>query len=75
MTKKERMRFVRAEMVRAGVSNADIAREEQVSTVYVYYVLAGKRQGYRIRLAIAKKVGKPVEALWPDTPVKDRRAA
>lgn len=75
MTDKERMRLIRAEMVRAGVSNAEIARQEKVSTEYVYYVLAGKRQGYRIRFAIAKSVGKPVEALWPDTPPARRKAA
>jgi len=75
MTDKERMRLIRAEMVRKGVLNSEIAREEDVSPAYVYYVLAGKRQGYRIRAAIAEKVGKPVEELWPDTPVKYRRAA
>lgn len=75
MTKQEQMRIIRAEMVRAGVSNAQIARDEQVSTVYVYYVLIGKRPGYRIRRAIAKAVNKPVEKLWPDTPPGYRRAA
>lgn len=75
MTDKERFRHIRAEMVRAGVSNAQIAREEQVSTEYVYYVLAQKRFGYRIRRAIARAVNVPVENLWPDTPPEQRRAA
>ena len=75
MTKQERFRFIRAQMVRAGVTNAQIARDEQVSTVFVYYVLSEKRTGYRIRRAIAKAVKVPVEQLWPDTPPEYRRAA
>ena len=75
MTKQEQMRQIRAEMVKTGVSNAQIARDEDVSAVYVYYVLIGKRTGYRIRRAIAKATGVPVEKLWPDTPQAYRRAA
>jgi lambda repressor-like predicted transcriptional regulator len=72
---KERFRRIRAAMVSAGVTNAQIARDEKVSTVYIYYVLTGIRTGYRIRQAIARAVGVPVEALWPDTPVEYREAA
>ena len=78
MTKKtsqDRFREIRAEMVKKGVSNAQIARDEKVSPVFVYYVLSGKRAGYRIRRAIAKAVDLPVEKLWPDTPLEQRRAA
>jgi lambda repressor-like predicted transcriptional regulator len=75
ITDQERMRIIRAEMVRAGVTNAQIAREEEVVPNYVYFVISGKRKGYRIRRAIAKKVDKPVEQLWPDTPPKHRNAA
>lgn len=80
MTKQEQSRLeqfrsIRAEMVKNGVTNAQISREEQVSTVYVYYVLSGKRTGYRIRRAIAQAVKVPVEKLWPDTPPEYRRAA
>jgi lambda repressor-like predicted transcriptional regulator len=75
MSTQERFRFIRAAMVRAGVTNAQIARDEKVSTEYVYYVLSQKRTGYRIRLAIAHAVDVPVEDLWPDTPPEYRRAA
>jgi lambda repressor-like predicted transcriptional regulator len=62
-------------MVRNGITNRQIAKQEGVRENYVYMVLAGERTGYRIRRAIAAACGKPVEDLWPDTPVEYRRAA
>ncbi|HAM41247.1 MAG TPA: transcriptional regulator [Candidatus Omnitrophica bacterium] len=73
--RQEQFRQIRGEMVKNGITNAQIARDAQVSTVYVYYVLTGRRAGYRIRRAIAKAVHQPVEKLWPDTPPAYRRAA
>lgn len=75
MTAQERFREVRSHMVRCGITNRQIAAQEGVRENYVYMVLAGERTGYRIRRAIAKAVGLPVEVLWPDTPVEQRRAA
>jgi tryptophan synthase alpha subunit len=68
MSVVERYRFIRSFMVALGVTNARIAQEENVCPEYIYYVLKGKRTGYRIRRAIAKAVNKPVQVLWPDTP-------
>jgi lambda repressor-like predicted transcriptional regulator len=75
ITDQERMRNIRAEMVRVGVTNAQIARSAQVVPNYVYFVISGKRKGYRIRRAIAEAVNQPVEQLWPDTPLEQRTAA
>jgi lambda repressor-like predicted transcriptional regulator len=72
---QERFRYIRGLMVQAGVSNAQIARDEDVSVTYVHYVLTQQRPGYRIRRAIAAACGVFVEDLWPDTPPEYRRAA
>ena len=64
----EHYRFIRSCMVAAGVTNAQVARDENVRPEYVYYTLKGLRTGYRIRLAIAKAVNQPIQILWPDTP-------
>jgi len=75
MSAIERYRFIRSYMVAAGVTNAQIARDEEVRPEYIYYVLKGQRTGYRIRRAIAAAVSQPVEFLWPDTPQQYRKAA
>jgi uncharacterized protein YggE len=75
MTKEERFREVKAAMARAGIKNVDIALKEDVTPNYVYLVLSEQRTGYRIRRAIAREVGHPVEYFWPDTPLEYRRAA
>jgi hypothetical protein len=62
-------------MVRNGVTNRQIAKQEGVRENYVYMILAGQRTGYRIRRAIATAVNKPIEQLWPDTPIQYREAA
>jgi len=75
MKSKEQYLNIRAEMVRNGITNRKIAKQEEVRPNYVYMVLAGLRTGYRIRRAIAKAVNIPVEQLWPDTPVEFRNDA
>lgn len=75
MTSKEQHRHIRSLMVRRGITSRQIAELESVRENYVYMVLAGERTGYRIRRAIAKALGVPVEELWPDTPPGYRRAA
>lgn len=75
MSPRDQYLNIRAEMVRNGVTNRQIAKQEGVRENYVYMILAGQRTGYRIRRAIANAVNKPVEALWPDTPLQYREAA
>lgn len=67
--------LIRALMSANKVTNVAIAEEESVCREYVSYVINGERKGYRIRRAIARKCHVPVEYLWPDTPVNQRRAA
>jgi transcriptional regulator with XRE-family HTH domain len=75
MTVKERYRYIRSLMVLNNVTNAEIAEEAKVSREYVYYVMSGQRTGYRLRRVIAEKCGVQVEAIFPDTPEQQRRAA
>ena len=77
MTASEQNTFrrIRGAMVAAGVTNAQVARDEKVTPQYVHLVLTQQRTGYRIRLAIAHAVGMPVEELWPNTPPEYRCAA
>jgi hypothetical protein len=48
------------------VTNRQIAETENISEVYVSYVVNGKRVGRRIRRAIAAACGVSVTYLWPD---------
>ncbi len=75
MTTKEQYLTVRSIMVRNGVTNRQIAKQENVRENYVYMILAGQRTGYRIRRAIASACGVTVADLWPDTPIEYREAA
>jgi lambda repressor-like predicted transcriptional regulator len=75
MSAKERYRFIRSEMVRRGITNADISRAAEVSREYVFMVMSSQCKGYRVRQILSAKCGVPVEYLWPDTPVEYRRAA
>jgi hypothetical protein len=67
--------LIRALMEAHRITNVDVAIEEDVTPMYVSYVIHGKRTGYRIRRAIARKCGVQVETLWPDTPSEQRLAA
>lgn len=49
----------------AGSSQAQIARELQVSKVTVSYVLAGKTTSRRIAEAVARATGLSLDTLWP----------
>lgn len=75
MTTTQQYRNVRAQMMLAGVTNEMIAVKEQVTPIYVTYVVTGRRQGYRIRRAIAAACNQGVADLWPDTPIEQREAA
>lgn len=66
--------LIRAVMEANTVKNVQIAKEEKVTPIYVSNVINGKRTGYRIRRAIARRCGVAVEILWPDTPVEQRSA-
>lgn len=75
MTTSTQYRTIRATMMQHGVTLNRIAEIEGVTPGYVTFVVTGRRQGYRIRAAIAKECGVSIETFWPDTPIEYRRAA
>ncbi|HPL63457.1 MAG TPA: LacI family DNA-binding transcriptional regulator [Syntrophales bacterium] len=76
-TDKKRALYIRSLIVLHDVSQQDIAKELGVSTATVSQVIHGSRKGIarkgpkiaRIKKAIAERVGKTVDELWP---YKDR---
>lgn len=54
------------ELLRKGVTMSEIAREldPPVTPNHVSKVIAGERRSPRVELAIAEKIGKPVEAVF-----------
>lgn len=54
----------KAELVRRGVTLADIARALEVSGPHVSQVLYGKRRSPRVEQAIAEAIGKPVSRVF-----------
>lgn len=50
---------------KAGITQADIARQCQVSKVTVGYVIAGKTTSRHVAKAISAATGCSLETLWP----------
>jgi lambda repressor-like predicted transcriptional regulator len=61
---------IKIALLRAGKSQAKIARRLGVSKAQVTMVIKGKRAQKRVRRAIAKAVGRRVNELWPSGPFK-----
>lgn len=59
-------REIKALMMMKGITSASIAKKVGVTRTWVSLVLTGKRNSPRIRKAIAKAIGWPVEKLWPE---------
>ncbi len=55
-------------LLRAGVTQANIGRKVGVSRSFINQIIKGQRQTKRVRMAIAKAVGRRVEELWPSGP-------
>jgi lambda repressor-like predicted transcriptional regulator len=51
-------------------SIASIARDLGVTDAAIHHVINGRRPSRRVRMAIAKAVGKRVEELWPSKSFK-----
>lgn len=58
---------IKIDLLRVGASQSEIARGIGVSVSSVNDVITGRRNSSKIRAAIAKAIGKPVEKIWPDT--------
>ena len=59
-------RDIRAELVRAGVSQAEIARALNRSTALVGQVIDGRTISDRVRRDLATRLGRSVEEIWPE---------
>ncbi len=57
---------IRILLMRARKSQSQIARELGITQGFVGQVILGLRHTQRVRMAIAKAVGKPVSELWPN---------
>ncbi|MBN1495906.1 MAG: helix-turn-helix domain-containing protein [Spirochaetes bacterium] len=58
---------IRIEILKAGVTQAHIARQAGVSDQMIYHVIQGTSVSDRVRRAIAKVIGKDVAIIWPET--------
>lgn len=61
---------LKIKLLRAGITQAGIARNIGVTRAFVNQVINGQRNNKRVRMAIAKAVGKRVKDLWPSRPLK-----
>jgi predicted transcriptional regulator len=64
---------IRAELVRRNISMVSVARSIGVSQPAVSQIISGKKTSSRIRQAIAKAIGKPVDEVFPE-PVTEEAA-
>ena len=63
---KEITTRIRILLLERGVTQAQIARDAEITTAAVNHVVSGYRKHPGIRRAIAKACGVPVEDLWPE---------
>lgn len=54
-------------MMRAGITQAAIAKRIGVQRQTVYMVINGRAVSHRIRQAIAESVGMDLKRIWPST--------
>lgn len=57
---------IKSLLVLKGIKSCDIAKAAGCSKAMVSHVISGQRQSGRIRKIIARRLGKPVNVLWPD---------
>lgn len=57
---------IRVALLRKGISQREIARQEKVDPGFVNQVVKRRRKTRRIREAIAKALEEPYEKVWPD---------
>jgi len=66
-------------LMKKNVTLSSIAGEEQVTPSFVSQVIRGKKISFAVATAIAAKVGKSLNTLWPDkykhTPRSLRRSS
>ena len=57
---------IKAEIQKAGTSQAEIARELDVSKTVINNVIYGRMTSRRIAECIAEKIKKTLDEIWPD---------
>ncbi len=57
---------IKIELLKNGITGAEIARRAGVTRVAIYHVIEDRSKSRRLRKAIAKALGLPVEELWPN---------
>jgi lambda repressor-like predicted transcriptional regulator len=57
---------IKAALRMAGTTPAMLATELEVSSATISVVIHGRAQSARIKARIAKVIGKPASAIWPD---------
>jgi lambda repressor-like predicted transcriptional regulator len=58
---------IKIAMIRAGVTQAQLARELKVSKQCLHLVVEGRVVSHRIRSHIAKRIGIDIRRIWPGT--------
>jgi len=58
---------IRIAMLRAGVGQAALARELNISRTAVYLVIEGKSTSHRVREKIAEAIDMDIRRIWPAT--------
>jgi len=55
---------IKIELLKAGISLRQLARQEGVSHTAISYTIHGVNKGLRLRQAVAQALGKRVEEIW-----------
>ena len=56
---------IKIELLKAGISIRQLARQEGVSHTAMSYTIHGVNKGRRLREAVAQAIGKSIEEIWP----------
>ena len=56
---------IKIELLKAGISIRQLARQEGVSHTAISYTIHGVNKGLRLREAVARALGKHLEEIWP----------
>ena len=60
-------KIIKILLIQKDIKQVDIAKKLGVSNVAVCNVIKGACESRRIKMAIAKELGKRVEELWPES--------
>jgi lambda repressor-like predicted transcriptional regulator len=56
---------IKIELLKAGISIRQLARQEGVSHTAMSYTIHGVNKGLRLRKVVAQALGKRIEEIWP----------